>query len=372
MGATCCIGSGIRIMLKNLRYIDALRGFAIAGVILVHTSLYDQDIYHTLFRNFVDSGARGVQLFFLVSAFTLFFSFDRRKHGEKNIHRNFFMRRLFRIIPMYYLGIIYYLWQNGHIANWGVNTAQTVFSNLLFIHGVNPYWITSLVPGGWSLSVEMVFYSFVPFLVARIKSTEQAVRFTIVSVLLADILNYAFYKYPLIVEQDLWRDFLFLYFPSQLPLFGLGIITYFVVIKRDFIVAPFTIMAIALLFIGQLIWGIVIFTHVLFGIGFFVIIFALSKQENLLIVNRFSIYLGKVSYSAYLVHFAVLHWMRHYALMDFISTENALGAIANFGIRFLVVLIVTVGISSVFYRFVEMPFIQLGKNIIRQREMVAG
>jgi hypothetical protein len=33
--------SGEQSMTTELRYIDALRGFAIAGVIMIHTSLYD-------------------------------------------------------------------------------------------------------------------------------------------------------------------------------------------------------------------------------------------------------------------------------------------------------------------------------------------
>jgi peptidoglycan/LPS O-acetylase OafA/YrhL len=355
-------------MIEKLRYVDAMRGFAIAGVILVHTSLYDQDKYHILFRNLLDSGARGVQLFFLISAFTIFLSLDRRIQSERRVHRNFFTRRIYRIIPMYYLGILYYFWQNDYAVNLSLGTFWKVFANILFIHGTNPYWITSLVPGGWSLSVEMTFYALVPLLVKRVKSTEQALMFTIFSVLLADILNYIFYKHPLIVDWPMWKEFLFLYFPSQLPLFGLGIIAYFIIIKRDLTVNPSTILLLATLFIGQLMFGIVIFPHVLFGIGFLVIVIALSKREYPLIVNKLTCYLGKVSYSAYLVHFAVIHWLTQYSFMDYIHVENGLEAIINYWIRFSVVLAITVFQSAIFYRFIEQPFISLGKKLITKRE----
>ena len=178
----------------KLKYIDAIRGIAIVGVIIVHTGIYDLETYHVLFSDFIGSGARGVQLFFMASALTIFLSFNRRNQYERYVNRNFFVRRLFRIAPMYYLGIAYYFWQNGHIENIGIQTIGKVLSQLLFVHGASPYWIDGLVPGGWSITVEMTFYVLVPVMVARIRNTEQAVRFTILSILLADILNYLLLK----------------------------------------------------------------------------------------------------------------------------------------------------------------------------------
>ncbi len=57
--------------MKRYDAIDAIRGVAVLGVMLVHTGIYDMNNYHVLVRDFITNGARGVQLFFLVSAFTL-------------------------------------------------------------------------------------------------------------------------------------------------------------------------------------------------------------------------------------------------------------------------------------------------------------
>jgi hypothetical protein len=58
---------------KHLAYIDALRGYAILGVIGVHASQSGAELAWPL-QLLADQGARGVQLFFVVSALTLMLS----------------------------------------------------------------------------------------------------------------------------------------------------------------------------------------------------------------------------------------------------------------------------------------------------------
>lgn len=95
--------------MKKLDYIDALRGLAILGVIMVHTNQYGRSIGPNIFAKITAMGERGVQLFYLASAFTLFLSFKNRSRKEIFPIRNFFIRRFFRIAPMYYMGIFYYI-----------------------------------------------------------------------------------------------------------------------------------------------------------------------------------------------------------------------------------------------------------------------
>ena len=98
----------------NLRYIDALRGLAIIGVVISHCSLYGSNIlYPSFFSSILANGARGVQLFYIASAFTLFLSLHNRYNKEEKAFKNFFIRRFFRIAPLYYIGVCYYLWQDG-------------------------------------------------------------------------------------------------------------------------------------------------------------------------------------------------------------------------------------------------------------------
>ena len=357
----------------KLRYIDALRGIAILMVIVVHTGQQGTNEYPAFISNLIYQGARGVQLFFLASAFTLFLSYHYRQGKETNTTRKFFVRRFFRIAPMYYIGIIYFLFQNGLGPRYWLGdetsiTASNIISNVFFVHGVNPYWITSLVPGGWSITVEMMFYALIPILVSRIKSSNHAVLFTLISLIVSIILKYGLLKFPLIGHERLWNEFLFLYFPSQLPIFGLGIIAFFLIIKKDFQVSAIYFLIFAAL-IGIHFFRPIIPAHFLYGIAFLILIFSLSKYELSLFVNRFTVFMGKISYSAYLVHFAVLHWLAHFDFVDFISIDGLAAGLFNFLIRFFVVVLLTSGVSWVFYRFVEQPFVKFGKRLIVEEKV---
>jgi acyltransferase-like protein len=84
--------------LKRFVYIDVLRGYAVLGALFVHCSQY------VGFDCFAAFGARGVQLFFVVSALTLMASWHSRADGVTA----FFLRRVFRIVPMYWLTILIY------------------------------------------------------------------------------------------------------------------------------------------------------------------------------------------------------------------------------------------------------------------------
>jgi peptidoglycan/LPS O-acetylase OafA/YrhL len=49
--------------------------------------------------------------------------------------------------------------------------------------------------------------------------------------------------------------------------------------------------------------------HIFFGIAFLILGVALSKFRFKLIVNPIMQYIGKISFSMYLVHFSVIHWL---------------------------------------------------------------
>jgi peptidoglycan/LPS O-acetylase OafA/YrhL len=101
--------------MNKLLFIDALRGMAILGVLINHAAR-NIEVWGILGKNvhltpwvyqIMAQGSRGVQLFFVASAFTLCLSYERRKN-EKNPLLNFFIRRFFRIAPLFYCGFLFY------------------------------------------------------------------------------------------------------------------------------------------------------------------------------------------------------------------------------------------------------------------------
>ncbi len=73
---------GLKMEIKNHRYIDSLRGLAILGVILVHSGQSAPPVNLNLLWIFGNSAA-GVQLFYVISALTLCMSWNMR-FGREN------------------------------------------------------------------------------------------------------------------------------------------------------------------------------------------------------------------------------------------------------------------------------------------------
>ena len=102
---------------KNyIEYIDGLRGIAVLMVVIIHFSqtLGNGSINGFIipgFSRIIDSFARGVQLFFIISSFTLFNSIVN-SNGD-NTYKKFYIRRAFRILPLYFLFVFlfYFFWK---------------------------------------------------------------------------------------------------------------------------------------------------------------------------------------------------------------------------------------------------------------------
>ena len=85
-----------------------MRGYAILMVMAVHASQVAVE-WGGVGRTLVDQGAKGVQLFFVASALTLVMSWNSRNDGALK----FYARRLFRVAPMFWLGIAFFVSLDG-------------------------------------------------------------------------------------------------------------------------------------------------------------------------------------------------------------------------------------------------------------------
>ena len=352
----------------KLPYIDFLRGIAILMVIIVHTNQYSNGYHNVNLSRLTEYCARGVQLFFVLSAFTLYYSYHHRKTEQTHVFRSFFIRRIFRIAPMYYLGIIYYLIQNCIDKKYFLVadknfSSLNVLSNFTFLNGFNPYWINDLVPGGWSVAVEFTFYAVLPVLFIMITNLNKALNFFLLSVILKSVAEFWLAKHNITGDNRIWTDFLFYYFPSQLPVFATGIITYFVVISKKNTAYEtgklLLILSVVLLYKVFTNYSLVFSDHIIFGVAFACVVVALSLFSHQVSFNPFVQYLGTLSFSMYLIHFAVLHWLVAFNLADFASNS-----IINFLIRLVIALSLTTFLSFLTYRFIEIPTQKFGKKII--------
>ncbi len=362
--------------IKKFAYIDALRGLAILGVLLVHcrqlgTSHCRPPMWFELIAS---AGFRGVQLFYVASAFTLFLSMDARRVDEKYPVVNFFIRRFFRIAPLFYFAMAYYLWWDGLGPRYWLGdapaiTVSNILSTATFTNGANPYWINSVVPGGWSVAVEMNFYLFLPILYRLVRNLKNALWATLGAFIASRSIVSLLSKNVLISDQRLWREYLSYFLPYQLPVFFLGIVLFYLVTHREngafgrensTTGLSYALLIIAVALLAACAIRPVEVPPFLYGIAFIILGYSLYLKPTKALVNRFTVFIGKISFSLYLVHPAIMRIMLKYNFIDFIRYP-----IANFFVRYIVLFGFSTAVSVITFTLIERPGLNAGKRIIK-------
>ena len=362
--------------LQRYAYIDALRGIAIIGVLFAHVSHYSNIAYPSWLNLIatVDVGPRGVQLFYVVSAFTLCLSFSKRRHIEKHTIRNFYIRRFFRIAPLFYLAILYYLWQknfwNGNPNHFSLMNILTTFT---FLNGFFPQFINNIVFGGWSIAVETSFYILFPLLFYQLRSTCRAIVITSISFLALQALRLYMLSLSAIANSPDLQTFSFEFFPSQFPVFLIGMVIFQMMHEKKIDTnrkeMSFLMVGIIVLFVIQEILRVkLIAGHYIYGILFGIMVFILSKRPYKLLVNNLTVFTGKISYSLYLCHIAVYYWLTYFGLSRLLPANPYL----NFLLRFVVLFGLSSLIASVLFFTVEKYGIILGKKLINKYEKITA
>ncbi len=354
---------------ERLSYIDALRGYAIAGVIVVHVAQYVPQLEWPL-AAIATEGARGVQLFFVASALTLMLSWDARADGATA----FYIRRIFRIAPMFWLAIVLFVGLYGFAPRgWapdGIGWPH-ILVTALFLHGFHPETLSSVVPGGSTIAVEMTFYAVFPLLAVSIRSWQTAALALIGSFVLAGLL------FPITIEvyriltphvsYDLIKGFSYAWFPTHLPAFMTGFLVFHLLRQRSWSPSRAALDAgawIAVLVVLGLQVAITSLklTFAISVLDFGLLAFCLGRGGGRLLVSRPIRYLGTISYSAYFWHFAVLWEADQLRLSPYISPYPVPGWV-QFLVLLSAVTILTVILASLSYRLIELPMIRVGRTL---------
>jgi peptidoglycan/LPS O-acetylase OafA/YrhL len=323
-----------------------------------------------------DLGWNGVQLFFVVSALTLTMSWKKRSSKEARPYLAFMIRRFFRIAPMFYIALIFYL-----VFFFPGNKFSffTLVTTMIFMHGWTPTTMSTLVggwsavPGGWSIAVESSFYLIFPFLIKVITNTKTAATFIIFSLIFSfsvDKLGYElFVRY---FGQRATSQYIFYWIPNQITVFGIGFFLYFVLEKYKYRISSglscflCSILVLCFFAIGYLHFPRVLVLHFPYlpihiaeSLIFFMFIVVLSKTPSGLFINRPFSMLGKVSFSAYLIHFAVINFLGRIFNLD---SSNVVAI--ELGISmFTLVIFLTFAFSYMTYRLIEQPMIAIGRKV---------
>jgi peptidoglycan/LPS O-acetylase OafA/YrhL len=366
-------------------YIDCVRGYAILLVITCHLTAHFPDLPWPV-RRLTSFGWHGVQLFFLASALTLLLSwhFEVSRRGTADV-RAFFIRRCFRIVPAYYAAGVFYALMFPPAD--GIAPLQ-LLTTAAFVNAWHPALGVWTVPGGWSVSVEVTFYFLFPLMAWLVTSLSRAVALFLGCVLLASITNQV---YTPLLQQTYnpatVDNFVYFSFPNQIPVFALGGVLFFIIqatqqprwAKPVALLSrygtPLAFAAVAMFFAV----AYLPLTHSV-GLGFpyiptfllacvplMAFIVVLSAGQRNLFVNRYVGAMGKASFSAYLFHIAVLDLLPGTFPGAFHVHETGVRAIIAYLIAWLVIIPVVYGVAYCSYRAIELPMINLGKNLIRSQ-----
>jgi peptidoglycan/LPS O-acetylase OafA/YrhL len=149
---------------KNHIYIlDDLRGIAILTVVFYHYFfIYFKDIdtanifitYYKVLNDYVNFGAFGVSLFFIVSGFVIPMSL--KGSNKKIVLHNFLIKRFFRLYPTYWFAIIVI---STTILLFKDSNAYTIKQILINFTMLQDFFKTKSIDGVfWTLMIELKFY----------------------------------------------------------------------------------------------------------------------------------------------------------------------------------------------------------------------
>lgn len=367
---------------KHYQFLDSLRGIAVLGVVAVHTV---QNFHAPAIESLLGLGKYGVQLFYIVSAFSLCLSLDQRTRNERRPLLNYALRRFFRIAPLFYLAIVVYQVKPyllpadvapvilDHGA-WPLKPWH-VIATFLFVNGWHYQSINLIVPGCWSVAVETNFYLLLPFLFRYASSLRRALQLVVATL----ILNIAFRKAIYLIfaphvapeNLDSFGVFSSMSLPSQLPVFALGLVMFHVfrflrsglASRSTTLTATYvglSLAVVAALPQGAINKAVPEWVRVAVVLLFFSLL--LAETSYPLFVNRATIWLGRISFSVYLWHFIAVHlvmWATHAWYAPHYQGQ------LPFALAFPCVLAITCVMSLLSYRLIEVPGQHLGRRLIQ-------
>lgn len=300
-------------MTKYFKSFDTLRAFAAFIVMWSHLELIKGDNNLPNLHNsnfwFMPGGHIAVVFFFVLSGFLITYLLikEKDKTGEIKL-KDFYMRRIFRIWPLYYLIILLsFIFVKADRGIFSIFSSLTLFPNIPY--ALKEAWIGS--PQIWSIGVEEQFYLFWPILLLKIPDNK-IFKFLIVFFILYTFLPYAIYLFNInTIQSGKLAAFSSSYFYStKFNCMALGAVFGYIYIKRTQLLSFFTKNITVYFFISLSL--VLTFSRIrfpffndeLFSIIYGLMIYGLAGND-LKIGNKLTSFLGRISYGLYMYHWLV-------------------------------------------------------------------
>jgi peptidoglycan/LPS O-acetylase OafA/YrhL len=347
-------------------FLDGLRTLSIVPVVWHHSTP------HT-YEGVLGRGATGVDLFFAISGFliTTLLLRERGRHGAIRLGA-FFVRRAFRIFPLYFL-VLFLNWGYAVWIRPELDSSQRFLERLPYYATYTANWLRpetlaspSLFVFAWSLCTEEQFYLYWAPVLRWVKR----LRWAFVAMSLLVLADLAVERAPLHVLRGIPIPLRIAVTSFATPI-GLGALVAmaahhprfgpkFVAVARSPGVAPSSL----LLVVGMVAvpWAPLAAFHA--ALALLVLAYAVHPQGRTpsLLEHPFFAYVGRVSYGIYLWHVAVIGGLK-WALPSLQLRPFLLFSCA---------LPLSILAAAVSYRSFEMPFLLLARRFRREGPFLEG
>lgn len=361
--------------------INALRFFAALGVIITHIELLKSAFGLKNYWNlpvFFDLGSLGVYFFFVLSGFLITFLLLKEKERSGTIKiKEFYMRRILRIWPLYYLICIigFFIlpqFENIQISyleeNFGLHFQANLVLYLVMLPNLafSMYTAVPHIGQTWSIGVEEQFYIAWPWIIAKSKNVLRTLVVIICSILLIKVITLLLgSSYSVTDWYKTLKNFVAMSKFECMAIGGIG--AYYLHVKKQSMLKLVTHSRLFLISI-VLILLLIYFTpeklqdgiHLVYSFLFLGIILkvALNKKANNFLENKYFSYLGKISYGIYMYHFMIIPFVIiSYKYFGLGSNEWIMNAYV-----YLLSIALTILVSGLSYAFFESKFIRLKRN----------
>ncbi len=350
--------------------LDGLRGIAILLVV----------VYHNFgFTNYFFFGWLGVDLFFVLSGFLITSILIATDIGKRDL-KNFFIRRILRIFPLYYLTLVLILFILPLFSSFSMDISYYQQNQIwLWTYTQNLLYILSLPKNNilihfWSLAVEEQFYLIWPFIILLLKKANRlllllsatlilviAARFFIWVYRIENLEYFSLYTFTRIdgicigcmvaLLQKTNRNFLEKYTAAIVfSLAGLNFLFYFFNKMYQF---TFPYLAI----IGYTTFA------AMFGLLIYEVISETSSIINKILSLGFLKFFGKISYGLYIFHLPVYLLLTPY-IKNLTTTKYNVSVNGTNMIASAIATFTAIIISYISYRYFESYFIKLKSKFI--------
>jgi len=345
--------------INYLKTITSLRGLSVLGVLLYHSK-------YPYFQN----GYLGVDVFFVISGFLIGNILISEIKKDQFLFSNFYIRRLRRLLPSlifttvltYIISYIFLLPEDFQIFKNSVPYVL-LFTGNLFFWKTNDYFSpsTDIMPLShlWSLGVEEQFYLIFPFIIFIIFKFKFLYKNIIWVLIIGAFLSFSytifgFYNLPFDCPTTNCIEVTnFYWLHTRAWEILIGVLLNFINVKKLEFRNLYIYLGVTIV-LFSFIYNPISLSHpglaTLPAISGTVLIILSSLNNDINFLSRFSFiyFLGKISYSLYLIHFPIFV-IRNYF-------ELKISIFKNFDILPIFLISLSILVANLMWKFVEEPF----------------